>query len=233
MKKIVLCLCTLAIITVLAACGSSTDQSSAKNEGGASSSTGESVENPSGSILTVYFTRAGNIDQSDSVDATASASINLRNGRYVGNTELLAQWIQEYAGGDLSLIQVEEAYPADYDKTVERGQQEKDESARPKLASHVDKMGDYDIVFLGFPNWWYDMPMAVYSFLEEYDLSGKTVIPFCTSGGSGFSNALDTIGEMQPNIKLLKGLEIRGDDAPQAKASVTSWLQNLGFVQSK
>jgi flavodoxin len=92
-------------------------------------------------------------------------------------------------------------------------------------------MDDYDVIFLGFPNWWYDMPMAIYSFLEEYDLSGKTVIPFCTSGGSRFSGALDTIRDMEPGINLLKGLAVRDGEAPEAQASVAAWLREIDFVQ--
>ncbi|MCQ4636509.1 flavodoxin [Anaerovorax odorimutans] len=227
MKKILLCLCTLLLIVSLAACGGGTDQGDTGS--GSNQETAEKIEGSGGSVLIAYFTRAGNIEETGDVDATTSASINLRDGKYVGNTELLARWIQEEVGGELSLIQVAEPYSADYDQTVERGQQEKDENARPKLASKVENMESYDTVFLGFPNWWYDMPMAVYSFLEEYDLSGKTVIPFCTSGGSGFSDTLDTIEDLEPNIKLMKGLEIPGDDAPQSQDSVNEWLRELGF----
>lgn len=233
MKRIILCACIFILVVGLAACGSGADQTALQNEGGTDRSVQEKVDAPPGSVLVAYFSRARNIDQNDDIDATTSASINLRAGSYVGNTELLARWIQEDVGGDLTPIQVEEPYSADYDKTVERAKKEQAEKARPKLASHVENMADYDIVFLGFPNWWYDMPMAVYRFLDEYDLSGKTVIPFCTSGGSGFSDTLDTISQMQPNMKLKKGLEIRGDDAPESKESVSSWLQELGFSQSK
>jgi flavodoxin len=244
MKKLLLCLCFLLFVVSLAACSSNTGPSSSSRlpantqdnvaSSPAKPSTNEAesgTEKNNPSILIAYFSRVGNTELPDGVDAVASASINLQNDKYVGNTELLAQWIQEEVGGDLFLIQTTETYPVDYDETVDRGQQEHDDGIRPELASHVENMDDYDVIFLGFPNWWYDMPMAMYSFLEEYDLSGKTVIPFCTSGGSQFSDALDTIRKMQPNIDLLDGLAVRDDDTLKAQSSVVNWLQELGFTQ--
>ena len=97
-------------------------------------------------------------------------------------------------GADLFSIQTQERYPDTYDETIDaQGQQEQQEGARPALRSQVEDMDSYDVIFLGYPNWWGDMPMAVYSFLDEYDLSGKQVIPFVTSGGSGFSNTVAAI----------------------------------------
>ena len=144
-------------------------------------------------ILIAYFSRVGNTDFPDDIDAVSSASLLRKDGELFGNTQYIASLIQQATDGDLFLIETAEKYPVDYDETDALGQKENRERSRPALASHVDNLDDYDRIFLGFPNWYYDMPMAVYAFLEEYDLSGKTIIPFVTSGGSGFSKAVSAI----------------------------------------
>jgi flavodoxin len=181
-------------------------------------------------ILVAYFTRAQNIQQSTAnVDATSQASVNLVNGKYAGNTELLAEWIQQEVGGDLFSIKTVTQYSADYDTSVNQGQKENREKARPALASRVSNMEKYDIVFVGFPNWWYDMPMAVYTFLDTYDLSGKTIVPFSTSGGSGFSGSIKTIQGLEPKAIVREGLTVRDSQSLQGKQAVKSWLEKLGF----
>ena len=127
----------------------------------------------------------------------------MKDGELYGNTQYIATLIQRATGGDLFLIETEEKYPADYDATDRQGAKESTENSRPKLASHIENMDEYDTVYLGFPNWYYGMPMAVYSFLEEYDFSGKTMIPFVTSGGSGFSDAISEIQSIQFDATVL------------------------------
>ena len=139
--------------------------------------------------------------------------------------------IREATGGELFSIVTVDKYPADYNATVDQGQRENQAKARPKLATHIGNLAAYDTIFLGFPNWWYDMPMAVYSFLDEYDLSGKTIIPFSTSGGSGFSDAINSIQRAEPNATVLKGLTIRDSSAVNAKADVAAWLREVGVVK--
>jgi flavodoxin len=181
------------------------------------------------SVLIAYFTRAQNISLSGRVDATTRASVNLVNGNYKGNTELLAEWIQQEVGGDLFAIKTVSLYPSDYNETVDQGQNENRRKARPALATQVRNMADYDIVFLGFANWWYDMPMAVYTFLEAYDLSGKTIIPFSTSGGSGFSGSQNTIRTLEPRATVREGLTVPDYQSPQGQQTVKKWLAGLGF----
>lgn len=120
--------------------------------------------------------------------------------------------IQQETRGELFRIETEKTYPSDYDELVDYGREEPDEDSRPTLSSHVENMDEYDVVFLGYPNWWFDMPMAVYSFLDEYDFSGKTNIPFCTHGGSGFSNTVATFDDDEKVIlqEILCLLEKRG-----------------------
>ena len=150
------------------------------------------------------------------------------DGQHEGNTKIIADMIEEETGGDLFFIEMEDKYQTDdYDGFVDSAQSEGSQGVRPTLASHVEDMESYDTIYLGFPNWWFDMPMAVYSFLEEYDLSGKTIVPFCTSGGSGFSDTLAAIKEAQPQANVTEGLHIYQDDVPSAGDEVREWLNRL------
>lgn len=131
-------------------------------------------------ILIAYFTWAENTYVKNSeavdVDATSSASVLLP-----GNTAKMVSWIQHKGGGDLFSIKVTEPYSSDYDECLDRAADEKAQNARPALVNHIENMDDYDVIFLGYPNWWYTVPMPVLTFIEEYDLSDKT-IPFCAHG---------------------------------------------------
>lgn len=188
-------------------------------------------EDAGNGILIVYFAYGENAPLSDGVDASASASIQLRaDGTLTGNTGLVADMIAEVTGGELFSILTAEQYPDNYNDTIDVGQTEKGANARPELSSQLDHLDSYDTVFLGFPNWWGDMPMAVYSFLDEYDLGGKTIIPFVTSGGSGFSDAIQAIENAEPDATVLEGLSLRDSRSPQAADDVTDWLARLGLA---
>lgn len=216
------------------------------NDGISESKSGETK------ILIAYFTRLDNTDngideilqgggpygslgdslESADIDAISSASIQFRDGEIHGNTETLARMIQKYLGGDLFSIQTVQNYPTDYDALIDQGGEEKNQMARPELESHVENMDEYDVVLLGFPNWWYDMPMPVYSFLEEYDFTGKTVIPFATSAGSGFSGTIDTFREMLPDAVIVDdGLHIPMGNVSGADGQVADWIKELGVLQ--
>ena len=182
------------------------------------------------SLLVAYFSYAENAALPDDVDASASASIQPWNGALTGNTGVVADMIAQATGADLFSIRTVEQYPDTYDATIDQGQQEQSDGARPELATHLENLDSYDTIFLGFPNWWGDMPMAVYTFLDEVDLSGKTVIPFVTSGGSGFSNTISTIQQMEPQATVQEGLSIGGSSATGAQQQVESWLSELGLA---
>lgn len=163
--------------------------------------------------------------RSSEVDAVATASILAP-----GNAARIAEWIQAYTGGDLFSIQVEEAYPSDYDDCMERASEEKAENARPALATHVENMDAYDTVFLGFPNWWSDMPMAIHTFVEEYDFSGKTVIPFVTHGTGGIARCVQDLEEALPDTAtLLAPIGVYRAETLSAEADVQAWLDGLGI----
>ena len=182
------------------------------------------------SLLVAYFSYAENAALPDDVDASASASIQPWNGTLTGNTGVVADMIAQATGADLFSIRTVEQYPDTYDATIDQGQQEQSDGARPELATHLENLDSYDTIFLGFPNWWGDMPMAVYTFLDEVDLSGKTVIPFITSGGSGFSNTISTIQQMEPQATVQEGLSIGASSATGAQQQVESWLSELGLA---
>ena len=113
---------------------------------------------------------------------------------------------------------------------VEQAKEEQKRKERPALAGKIENLAAYDTIFIGYPNWWADMPMVVYTFLESYDLSGKTVIPFNTHGGSGFSNTISTIGTLQPKANVLKnGLAISRSSVDRAESEVAQWLAQLGY----
>ena len=147
-----------------------------------------------------------------------------------GNTEAVAQEIQAQTGADLFEIVLAEPYTEDYNELLDIAQEEQSSDARPAIAETVDLSG-YDTVYLGFPNWWGDMPMILYTFLDAYDLSGKTVVPFNTSGGSGFSGSLDTIAQMEPEAEITEGLSLGDGEAEDCAEDVAEWLVNIGMTE--
>ena len=150
-----------------------------------------------------------------------------------GNTSIIAHMIAEQTGADLFEIEPVTPYPTTYQGLLDVSQQEMRNNSRPEIADTVDNMEDYDTIFIGYPNWWGDMPMIVYNFLEGYDLSGKTIVPFCTHGGSGLSNTESTIADITGGT-MKKGLAIPGttaqNDRETARSKVTQWLREGDFI---
>ncbi len=146
-----------------------------------------------------------------------------------GNTEKVANFIHDAVGGDIVKLEVTKAYPSDYNELVDYAQEEQRNNGRPELKTKINNIDEYDTIFLGYPNWWGDMPMPIYTFLDEYDLSGKTIAPFITHGGSGLSGTPDKIKREEPNATVTDGLAISGSQAGSSKNSVQSWLSKIGF----
>lgn len=165
-------------------------------------------------VLVVYFSRAG--------ENYAVGVINK------GNTAIVAELIAEQTGGDLFEIVPVTPYPSDYEEMKDVATQEQNSNARPAIADTVENWDDYDVVFLGYPIWYGDMPMIVYNFLESYDFSGKTVIPFNTHEGSGQSGTQSRIEAAIPTATVLNGIAIRGaiaqNDTASAKSAVERWI---------
>ena len=157
------------------------------------------------------------------MDATTSASV-----LSPGNAAKLAGWIREEVGGDLFSIVVTEPYSSDYDECLECAADEKAANARPELVYHLDNMEDYEIVFLGFPNWWYTVPMAVHTFLEEYDFSGKTIVPFVTHGTGGLASTIEDITENLPDsAEILEPIGVYRSEVDSAQPRIQEWIAGL------
>jgi flavodoxin len=139
--------------------------------------------------------------------------------------------IQAQTGGDLFFIEVTNKYPANYNDTIDVAMQEQRDDARPALSTHVENMDAYDVIFLGYPNWWGTLPQPVRTFLDEYDFAGKTIIPFCTHEGSGFGRSVGDLEEVLPNSTLIEGFSVRGSSASGAGDDVNEWLAGLDLTQ--
>lgn len=187
---------------------------------------GTAAGNNGGNILIAYFAVAENSD----VDAVSSASVNMSDGEAKGLVRILAEDIQTSTGGDLFSIQTSVDYPGDIDALIDYAAEEQDGDVRPELTSHIENLKQYDTIFIGYPNWWYDMPMVVYSFFEEHDFSGKTIIPFNSHSGSRFSSTIDTIKELEPGATVIEdGFTVNQSGVPDAAGDVAAWVEKLGY----
>lgn len=178
-------------------------------------------------ILIAYFSVPENVD-TDGIDANSGASIVVKNKDVLGNMQYMAMTIQEAIGGELFRIETKEKYPLEHETLVNQAKEEQNEEVRPELATHIENVEQYDIIFLGYPNWWGDMPQPLYTFLEEYDFSGKTIIPFNSHGGSGFSNTIEEIKKLQPNATVKDdGLSISRNDVADSEQEITDWAKGF------
>ena len=178
-------------------------------------------------ILITYFSVPENVD-TDGIDANSGASIVVKNKDVLGNMQYMAMTIQEAIGGELFRIETTEEYPLEHETLVNQAKEEQNEDARPELATHIENVEQYNIIFLGYPNWWGDMPQPLYTFLEEYDFSGKTIIPFNSHGGSGFSNTIEEIKKLQPNATVKDdGLSISRNDVADSEQEITDWAKGF------
>jgi flavodoxin len=160
-----------------------------------------------GNILVAWFSRSSNTSLSG-VDAVSSASLLIQDdGTAAGNAEQIAEWIADETGGDLYPIQTMYTYPVDYDQTVEVGEGQDEDGVHPALINPID-LSSYDLIYLVYPIWHYTLPAPVVSFLEDYDLSGKTVCCFTTSGGSGFADTIGKIQEAEPDADVVEGVTV-------------------------
>lgn len=247
MRKITAILLAALMVMSLAACGSNEQSQSAQgvierpqqnedtetqeipaasdDEEQPEDDAAANTEAPTGSnILIAYFT----VPETDGVDTVANASRVATDGGVVGNTEFIATEIQKNLGGDLFAIETVQEYPGSHDPLLEFAYNEKSDDARPELSTHIENLDGYDYIFIGYPNWNADLPMPLYTFFEEYDFSGKTIIPFVTHGGSGFSGTIRTIQSLEPDATVIEaGLSISRNSVADAQADVKSWTDSL------
>lgn len=187
------------------------------------------ISNTQNKILIAYFTWSDNtvVENSDSIDVDAETSASVLSP---GNAELIANWIAEETGGDLFSIKTQNKYSSDYDECLNQARKERDNNERPALVGRVNNIDDYDVIFLGFPNWWYTCPMAVFTFVESYDLEGKTIIPFCTHGTGGLSRTIRDLKKLLPeNCEVLEPIGVYRPEVKNSKNKVLDWLRKLGY----
>ena len=180
---------------------------------------GNNFASAQGKILVAYFSRTGNEYGVGNIQK--------------GNTKIIAEIIAQKVGGDLFEIKTVTPYPVDYQECTKVASREKSAKARPELVGKVENFSEYDTIFLGYPIWYEDAPMAVYTFLESYDFGGKNIVPFCTHGGSGLSSTDQQFVLVCPSAKILKGFEIRGTIAQknfsESEQKVSAWLNKLSY----
>lgn len=189
---------------------------------------GSSETGENGGVLIAYFSWAENAVLEEGVDAMTSPSVS-----DPGNVQQLAGWIQEETGGELFSIQITDPYPSDWDACLERANEERGQNARPALVEpQVENLDSYDTVFLGYPNWWYGVPMALLTFLEENDLSGKDVYLFCSHGTGGLARSVEIITEAVPEANISDNIfDCYEEDAPASQGDIQAWVGELGFSQ--
>lgn len=229
MKKWTSLLLALAMTLSLAACGDSgTQENTSEPPASVSGSTGEETPAPTGTEMPAEEP-AEEPAESETSTTGDSSSVLITYFSWSGNTEQVAQIIQQETGGDLFEIAPATPYTNDYNELLDIAQQEQSDNARPELAGQVENWEQYDTIFVGYPNWWSDAPMAVYTFLESYDWSGKTLVPFNTSASGGFGRSLSGLEESASGAAILEGISFTERILGDAQSEVTTWLDELGL----
>lgn len=245
-KKLTALFIALVLAAGLSACGNSGDsgasepetttaeniQSPETDNAASSEPDNETVQNADGNTLVVYFSmpETDNPDEGSMTEEEQNSTVVI-DGEVLGNTQYVAYVIQENTGADLFRIEPEKPYPTDHETLVDLAAEEQDEDARPAIKDQIENFDQYDTVFVGYPNWWGDMPMILYSFFDDYDFSGKTIIPFNTHGGSGFSNTISTIQELEPDASVKgEGFTVSRNNVHEAQPDILAWLNELGYT---
>lgn len=159
------------------------------------------------------------------------ASILIAYFSWSGHTRQLAEVIQEQTGGDLFEITLQIPHTEDINVLSGQALQELNNNVRPELATHIDNFADYDVIFVGYPNWWSNAPMPVFTFLEEYDFSGKTVVPFSVYGSSVWGNSISSIKSTLPTAMILDGYCVQEHAMQNINQEVATWLKGIGFIR--
>ena len=217
MKKIFLLL--LMIFMVSGCGGESQNKTPTEPEKKSVEQTPASTSSADKKILVVYFSRTGE-------------EYNVGNISK-GNTAIVADYIAQKTGADTFEIKAAKPYPDEYEACTELAKKELESNTRPAIEKNIDDLAQYDTIFLGYPIWWGAVPRVLLTFLEANNFSGKTIIPFCTHGGSGLAGTEREIADACPNAKVLDGLAIVGktaqNDLPAVQKDVDAWLKGLGY----
>lgn len=256
-KKTLAYIITAGAVLGLTACGSSTASSdnnstlktvaqsqfnggSSNNSSSNDSNSSPNINNPDNNsgknhILIAYFsyfdnTESDKINSKTYADSLCSASVTMVNGKRKGNNDIIAEYLKQQTGADVFTILTEQQYSPDYDNgVVEQARTDGKNKVKPALASHITDISQYDTIIVLYPIWWYDMPMAMYTFFDEYDFSGKTIAPVVTSGGSGLVDTVKTIKQLEPGAKVTDGLSIMQDKVADSGSDIQTWLTKNGI----
>ena len=226
MKKLISVFMLLTLLFSLAACSSNTnsDDSSSPKSQSSDPSSSATEESDDSSTSPVSAT-----PESEPTEAGSKSLVVYFS--WSGNTENVAKSIQNQTDSDIFKIVPATPYSDDYNTVVDLAKVEQRENARPAVADSIENIADYDVIYVGFPNWWGDMPMILYTFFDSYELSGKTIAPFCTSGGSGLSNTVNEMKELEPNATVTDGLHIGSSSASNPDNAVSEWLSEIGLAK--
>ena len=233
MKKLVSVLLVLTLLLAFAACGSTNDESSSSAPQQTSASNSAPAEESSRTNDSSASGEGAGGPNSSSTPAETGANALVVYFSWSGNTENVAKAIQSQTDSDIFEIVPATPYSDDYNTVLDVAREEQRSNARPAISGSIDNIEQYDVIYVGFPNWWGDMPMILYSFFDEYDFSGKTIIPFNTHGGSGFSGTISTIKELEPNAEVLDGKSISRNDIQDAEQEIVDWVNSLDLKQAE
>lgn len=206
-KKFTALLCAAAMLASLVACGSGAGSMDNQTDSSAAADTAEDA-----AADTAEDTAAG-------TDTAAGENVLVAYFSHTGNTEAVAQQIADYTGG--TLAQIERAVP--YENVQTEGEEELNNGTHPEITFPLDSIEEYDTIFIGYPIWWDEAPMVISTFLESYDFSGKTIVPFCTSASDSIDNSLHIFEELAPDAELAEGLTANNEE------KIEPWLAGLGF----
>jgi flavodoxin len=224
-KKVLAAILSLVMVVSLTACsGGAGSEDQSKDETVTEEQTEKTTAGDSGKVLVLYFSAANTKD----VDAVSSAT-PMTGG--VSATGWMAEVIHEAMGGDIEAIIPSVDYPLEYDECADYAKKETDSDARPAYEKLSVDPASYDIIFIGYPMWWYTIPMVLETFFDDYDLSGKTIVPFNTHAGSRDGGTYKVIQEREPGATVLEGIAISGSSAgsDDAKTEILDWLDGLGL----
>ncbi len=227
MKKIFSLLTGFLLILLVAGCGEENTQIESKPD--FQPPVNKIERNADDKILMAYFS-VPETDNPKNMNLDEENSTVIVDGEVFGNTQYVAQIIQQSTGANIFRIEPVTPYPTNHGELEQVATKEKQSNALPEISAKIENFDSYKIIFVGYPIWYGDMPRILYSFFKSYDFSGKTIVPFITSGGAGFANSINEIQSLQPNAKVIEGgLALNRNVIQNSEDDIKNWLKNLGF----
>lgn len=231
MKKLINVLFGITLMFALTSCGTSDTDTKQKKQNTTDKQEADNTQvqqADAGKALVAYFSMPETTEPDNMTEDEANSTVVI-DGEVLGNTQYVAMVIQENTGADIFRIEPEEPYTTDHEALVDTATKEKEQNARPAISTFIENIEQYDTIFVGYPIWWSDMPMIMYSFFDEYNLSGKTIVPFSTHGGSGLAGTVEEIKGLEPNANVNENAFTKSrDDVQDAEKEIVDWLDELG-----